>query len=135
MIARSRVSTLIASDEGACSEPDESMVKVMPVCESRVSDLGISLWSSAVARLGVSFSMAVIRKAGKEQQEYLEITFSDVMISSYQLGGSGGGDPIPMDSISFNFGKIEFKYKEQKSDGTLGGQVVGKWDLKQNKAA
>ena len=68
MIARSRVSTLIASDEGACSEPDESMVKVMPVCESRVSDLSISLWSSAVARLGVSFSTAVIRKAGQETE-------------------------------------------------------------------
>jgi len=77
---------------------------------------------------------AIVRKAGKDQQEYLKITFSDVMISSYQLGGSGGGDPIPMDSISFNFGKIEFEYKEQKSDGTLGGAVKGGWDLKQNKA-
>jgi type VI secretion system secreted protein Hcp len=77
----------------------------------------------------------VARKAGKEQQEFLKITFSDVMISSYQTGGSDGGDPIPMDSISFNFGKIEFEYKEQKADGTVSGAVQGKWDLKQNKAA
>jgi type VI secretion system secreted protein Hcp len=80
-------------------------------------------------------STVVARKAGKEQQEFFKITFSDCMISSYQTGGSDGGEPIPMDSISFNFGKIEYEYKEQKSDGTLGGATKGGWDLKANKTA
>jgi type VI secretion system secreted protein Hcp len=76
----------------------------------------------------------VCRKAGKEQQEYLKITFTDVLVSSYQIGGSGGSDIIPSDSISLNFSKIEHEYKEQKSDGTLGGTTKGGWDLKANKA-
>jgi type VI secretion system secreted protein Hcp len=76
----------------------------------------------------------ICRKAGKEQQEYLKITFSDAFVSSYQIGGSGGHDIIPNDSISLNFSKIEAEYKEQKSDGTLGGTTKAGWDLKANKA-
>lgn len=70
------------------------------------------------------------RKAGKDQQEYLKVTFTDVLVSSYQSGGSGD---TPTDQISLNFSKIEHEYKEQKADGTLGGAVKSGWDLKQNK--
>lgn len=73
------------------------------------------------------------RKAGKEQQEYLKIKLEDVLVSSYQTSGSGGDHVIPIDSITLNFSKIEFEYKEQKSDGTLGGTTKGGWDLKANK--
>ena len=73
------------------------------------------------------------RKAGKDQQEYLVITLSDTMISSYQTSGSGGAGSLPMEQLSIAYSKIEFKYKEQKPDGTLGGEVVGGWDLKTNK--
>lgn len=72
------------------------------------------------------------RKAGKEQQEYLKIKFSDLLVSSYQTGGSAG-DVIPMDQISLNFSKIELEYKEQKPDGTLGGATKAGYDLKLNK--
>jgi type VI secretion system secreted protein Hcp len=75
------------------------------------------------------------RKAGKEQQEYMKWTFTDVLVSSYQTGGSGQSDVVPMDQISLNYAKVEFEYKEQKADGTLGGTVKAGWDLKQNKAA
>jgi len=75
----------------------------------------------------------VCRKAGKEQQEFLTIILTSVLVSSYQTGGSAGSDVIPMDQVSFNFGKIEYKYKEQKADGSLGGEVVGGWDVTTNK--
>lgn len=72
------------------------------------------------------------RKAGKEQQEYLQYTFEDLLVTSYQTGGSHG-DEIPIDSISLNFSKIKTVYKEQKPDGTLGGGINFHWDLKANK--
>ena len=75
------------------------------------------------------------RKAGKEQQEYLSWTFSDLLISSYQTGGTGGSDVIPMDQIAFNFAKVEVQYKMQKPDGTLGGAIKTGYDLKTQKAA
>ena len=72
------------------------------------------------------------RKAGKEQQEYMKVTFSDILVSSYQTGGSGGADVLPMDQISLNFSKVEIEYKEQKPDGTLGGAIKAHYDLKTN---
>jgi type VI secretion system secreted protein Hcp len=73
------------------------------------------------------------RKAGKEQQEYLKIKLSDLVVSNFQTGGSGGDGVIPEDHIGLNFSKIEYEYKEQKADGTLGGTVKSGYDLKQNK--
>lgn len=76
----------------------------------------------------------VCRKAGKEQQEYLKITLSDLLVSSFQTGGSEGSGVLPMDQISLNYAKIEYEYKEQKVDGTLGGAIKAGYDLKANKA-
>ena len=75
------------------------------------------------------------RKAGKEQQEFLKITMSDLLVSSYQTGGNGHADVVPTDQISVNFSKIEWEYKEQKADGTLGGSVKAGYDVKANKVA
>ena len=74
------------------------------------------------------------RKAGKEQQEFLKLKLSDLLVSSFQTGGSGHGDIVPTDQISLNYSKIEYEYKEQKPDGSLGGAVKAGWDLKTNKA-
>lgn len=70
------------------------------------------------------------RKAGKEQQEYMKITLTDLLVSSYQTGGSGSSTVVPTDQISLNFTAIEFEYKEQKADGTLGGSTKAQYNLK-----
>lgn len=77
-------------------------------------------------------AVLLCRKAGGEQQEYLKITFSDLLVSSYQTGGSSG-DVIPVDQISLNFTKIEFEYKPQKEDGELGSAIKSGYDVKANK--
>jgi type VI secretion system secreted protein Hcp len=74
------------------------------------------------------------RKAGKEQQEFMKIKFCDLLVSSYQTGGSSTGDEIPMDQISLNYSKIEYEYREQQADGTLMGPIKAGYDLKQMKA-
>ena len=58
---------------------------------------------------------------------------NDLLVSSFQSGGHGDGSVVPSDQISLNFAKIEWAYKEQKPDGTLGGEVKAGWDLKANK--
>jgi len=78
-------------------------------------------------------AVLVCRKAGKDQQEYLKITFSDLLVSSFQTGGHAGSDVVPMDQVSLNFSKIEFEYKPQQPDGTLGAVVKSQYDLKQMK--
>ena len=76
-------------------------------------------------------AVLTVRKAGKEQQEYYKITLSHLLVSSFQSGAGGG--PTVMDQFSLNFSKIEFEYKEQKADGTLGAAVKSGYDLGANK--
>jgi type VI secretion system secreted protein Hcp len=70
----------------------------------------------------------VCRKAGKDQQEYYKITMTDVLVTSYQAGGSTG-HVIPVDQVTLNFAKIEFEYKPQKADGTLDAAVKAGFDV------
>ena len=71
------------------------------------------------------------RKAGGSTNDYYTITLEDCFITSYTVSGSGGGagsEPLPTESISFNYTKIEWKYQKQD----LAGQpteppVIGRW--------
>ncbi len=58
--------------------------------------------------IGKHFKVATLtaRKAGEGQQEYLTVKMEDVLVSSYQFGGSSGGDVIPTDQVSLNFAKL-----------------------------
>ena len=76
----------------------------------------------------------ICRKAGKDQQEFLKITMTDCLVSSYQTGGSGHSDILPTDQISLNFAKIEWDYKPQKADGSLDASIKAGYNVKENKA-
>jgi type VI secretion system secreted protein Hcp len=74
----------------------------------------------------------VARKAGKGQQEFLTWTFSDLLVSSYQTGGSEAGELLPVDQVSLNFAKIRIEYRAQKADGSLDAPISAGWDKKSN---
>jgi type VI secretion system secreted protein Hcp len=78
-------------------------------------------------------AVLTVRKAGKTQQEFLVFKFKDVVVTSYQIGGSELGD-APMDQAALGFSTIQMEYKPQKADGSLDAPVKAGWDLKQNKA-
>jgi type VI secretion system secreted protein Hcp len=80
----------------------------------------------------IKSAVLTCRKAGKEQQEYLKIVLSDLLVSSYHFGGDGAATVLPNDHVTINFTKIEYEYKEQKPDGTLGPAVKAGWNLKEN---
>ncbi len=99
----------------------------------RVNKASPKLFLSCAQGAHIKSAILTCRKAGKDQQEYLKVTFSDILVSSFQTGGSAGGDVVPMDQISLNFTKVEFEYKEQKPDGSLGGAIKAHYDIKQVK--
>ena len=75
------------------------------------------------------------RKAGKGQQEFLVFKFTDLLISSYQVGGAEAGAGVPMDQVSFNFARVEYSYRAQDATGKLVAPINAGWDVKQNKQA
>jgi type VI secretion system secreted protein Hcp len=78
-------------------------------------------------------ALLTVRKAGGQQQEYLKIKLEGVMVTSYQAMGTPGGNGVVQESIAFNYAKMEMIYKEQKADGSLGGETKQKYDYEANK--
>lgn len=66
------------------------------------------------------------------QQVFYKVTFTDVLISSQTVSGQGHNDPIPTESISFNFARMVMAYGKQDKFGKVGPMVPKGWDLKQN---
>jgi len=76
----------------------------------------------------------VVRKAGGDKHEYLTVNFEDILVSSYQTGGTGA-EEISHEQITLNYAKVEKDYKPQKKDGSLGAPIKAGYDLKLNKAS
>src|ERR1700712_5576848 len=82
---------------------DESSQKLMKAC-----------WTGE----HISSAVLTFRKAGKEQQEFLKVTLSEVMVSSVTFGDNAGGG-LPTETVTLAFSKFEIEYRGQKADGGL----------------
>ena len=100
----------------------------------RINKASPKLFLACATGTHIKEGLLICRKAGKEQQEYLKVKFSDLLVSSYQTGGSSG-DVVPVDQISLNFGKIEISYAAQKPEGGLDSPVVHNYNLEENTGA
>lgn len=75
----------------------------------------------------------VMRKpTGKDggQKKFLEFTFKDVLVSSYQTGGSEG---LPVEALSLNFTNMTQEYFTQDEKGATKSAGKAGWDVKTNK--
>ena len=73
----------------------------------------------------------VVKVGGGTEMSLLKYKLTDVMISSYSIGGSSGGE-LPQESLSLNFTKIEFKEFPQNPTGSPGIPITVEWNLLQN---
>lgn len=64
--------------------------------------------------------------AGGAQEDFLVIKLKEVYITSHQVSASAGGEVT--DNISIAYADIEYAYKPQKPDGSLGGEVKFGYD-------
>jgi type VI secretion system secreted protein Hcp len=101
---------------------------------TKVSKASPKLFLACATGQHLAKALLTCRKAGKDQQEFLEVTLTDVLVSSFTTGGAEAGGIVPTDQFSLNFSKIEYKYAEQKPDGSLGPPIKVGWDVKANKS-
>ena len=74
-------------------------------------------------------------RATGDKQVYMVYKLTDSIVSSVQSHGSAGGsEPLPLEDVTFNFGKIEWTYTatDQKT-GKAKGDVKANWDTVANK--
>lgn len=103
---------------------------------SRVNKASAILAKACATGQHIKKATLIVRKAGKDAQEYYTVTLEDVLVSSYQSGGMdhAGTTDLPTDQFALNYAKIDFEYKPQKPDGSLGAAMVFKYDLKAGKS-
>ena len=73
-----------------------------------------------------------VRKAGREEQEFLKYELTDVMVSSYQdtLVNDGTNE----ETFTLNFAKVVTSYSSTEPTGILARPVIATWDLSAFKA-
>jgi type VI secretion system secreted protein Hcp len=84
--------------------------------------------------LGKHFPEAkiIVRKAGGDAKlEYYSIAMKDVMVTSYQTGGSGTEDRLT-ESLTLAFASIEVTYQAQDARGRGSDESTFRYDISEN---
>jgi type VI secretion system secreted protein Hcp len=77
----------------------------------------------------VTFSVC---KTGDGSQEFARIVLTDVIVASVSPGGASGSGMT--ETVAMAYSKIQTKVREQNANGSMGAEVEGNWDVKQNVA-
>ena len=83
---------------------------------------------------GTHYDSAVLtmRKAGGTALEYVTLTLTEVLVSSYTCAGSQGEDRVS-ETFSLNFSKFKFSYQPQDAKGAKkGGAIDATYDIAKN---
>lgn len=72
--------------------------------------------------------LTLCRAGGTTPVPFMEFKLSECVVSNVAPSGSKEG--LPIETVSFNYGKIEWTYTAQKrKDGQGGGKTTGAYDL------
>ena len=94
---------------------------------------GVPLMIACASGKHIPTVVITLVKNSTDRPEFLKITLTDVLVTSYSHSAADGAD-IPMESLSLNFSKMEWEFKEQNAQGQM--VPVGKagYDLRTSKA-
>jgi type VI secretion system secreted protein Hcp len=71
-------------------------------------------------------------RAGTEKVKFMEYKMNNCIISGVSVGGAGEGD-LPSETVTIDFGKINWAYTQQKRQGGgASGNMATGWDLQKN---
>ncbi len=74
-------------------------------------------------------------RSGGDKNKYMEYVMTDVIVSSVRPGGaSQGSETLPLEEVTFNYGKMTWIYTEtDHKTGKPGGSHEKFWDMVANK--
>jgi len=118
-----------ARSAGLCEHQDFSVVKTLDKASPK---LALSCCTgSEVTSPGVPIRLELCKASGEKYMEYL---MHDVIVTAVKPSGNAqGGEALPIEEVSFNYGKIEWTYTEYDPDtGLPKGDVHAHWDVVAN---
>lgn len=100
---------------------------------ARTSKASPLLFLNCATGKHIRSGLLTVRKAGELSVEYIKITLTDILVSSYKEASDDAGGP-PADWASLNFGRLQFAYYPTNVDGALGQPVTTSWDFRLNRS-
>ena len=97
---------------------------------ARTSKASPKLMLACASGQHIKTAVLTCRKAGKGPLEFLKITLTDALVSSYEIDGSD--EELPLDQAALSFAKVEMAYTPQDPTGKAQPPVKAAWDLKKN---
>lgn len=113
-----------------CNHQDLSLVKVLDKASPKL------FLACCKGEHIPEIKLELCRAAG-DKTKYMEYKLTDVIVSSVRPGGSAhGGESLPLEEVSFNYGKIELTYTAtDHKTGKPAGDVKANWSLVENKGS
>lgn len=68
------------------------------------------------------------------RQTYYRYELKNVLVTSYDISGSGQAEEVPMESFSLNFEEIKVTYTETDSKGKKKGNVEYSWKVEEGES-
>jgi type VI secretion system secreted protein Hcp len=90
-----------------------------------------ALFADAASGKHIEDATFSFRRTGAEQQEFLTVKLTDVIVSGYQQGGTK--EPPLLEEVSLDAAKISISYRPQNADGSLGTAVTASFDRASSK--
>jgi len=120
----SQTGTFGTGGGGGAGKVNVHDITVTKQCDKSTCSLMLHCCQGKHIKSGV---VTVRKAAGDKALEYYVIKLTDILVSAYNVTGSGG-DSLH-ETLSINFNKFEIKYQEQKPDGSgvAGGDMS--WDV------
>ena len=94
------------------------------------------LFSASLFGEGKTVKIAFTKTStdGATQQKFLELTLSNTLVSNFSMSGQGGdASQPPMEMLSLNFTKIEWKHTETDAKNKAAKPAIASWDLASGK--
>lgn len=100
---------------------------------ARTSQASPQLMVACASGRHIARARLTCRASGVVDAEFLVMTLSKVLVSSYRVAGMAGSvGALPTDQIALNFREIEIEYRPRRPDGALDHAVTGVWNLQEN---
>lgn len=91
------------------------------------------LWKACATGRRIRDAVLSVARGGAGLQDDLTIKLADVIVTSVAFADTAADTQPPVETVGLSFAKVEYGYRPQKADGSLGAPVEFKFDLKKNR--
>ncbi|MHA3774318.1 Hcp family type VI secretion system effector [Verrucomicrobiota bacterium sgz303538] len=114
---------------GGRGSPARSRFSVITVVKRVDKSSPLLFLKSALGEV-IPSAVINVQKGGAQPVDFLTIKLTNVIVSSFSSSSSGA----VFESIGLSFSAIEYTYRPQNSDGSLGAPITATFDVNRNKS-